>query len=108
MAPKKTAQSEPTSTIVGRQEITKSIAKRSGLTQKKAAEVLEATLDSIRESLEQGQEVRLVNFGSFKVRESASRNGVNPRNRNEKIIVPAKNRVRFTAGKQLTGVVAKK
>lgn len=108
MAPKKTAQSEPTSTIVGRQEITKSIAKRSGLTQKKAAEVLEATLDSIRESLEQGQEVRLVNFGSFKVRESASRKGVNPRNRNEKITVPAKNRVRFSAGKQLTSLVAKK
>jgi nucleoid DNA-binding protein len=96
------------STIVGRQEITKSIAKRSGLTQKKAAEVLEATLTSIRESLEQGQEVRLVNFGSFKVRRSAARQGVNPRDRNQKITVPAKERVRFSPGKELSNAIVKK
>jgi len=112
MAAKKTGPAESktasTSTIVGRQEITKSIAKRSGLTQKKAAEVLEATLTSIRESLEQGQEVRLVNFGSFKVRRSAARQGVNPRDRNQKITVPAKERVRFSPGKELANAIVKK
>ena len=108
MATKKTEQGASTSTIVGRSEITKSIAKRSGLTQKKAAEVLEATLASIRESLEQGQEVRLVNFGSFKVRRSAARQGVNPRNRNEKITVPERDRVRFSPGKELAKAVVKK
>jgi len=108
MATKKTDKSESTSTIVGRQEITKNIAKRSGLTQKKAAEVLEATLASIRESLEQGQEVRLVNFGSFKVRRSAARQGVNPRNRNEKITVPERDRVRFSPGKELSNAIVKK
>ncbi|HYX49524.1 MAG TPA: HU family DNA-binding protein, partial [Ktedonobacteraceae bacterium] len=65
------ATTKSTSTIVGRQELTKRIASQTGLTQKKAGEVLEATLDTIRESLNAGNEVRLVGFGSFKVRESA-------------------------------------
>ncbi|HVB75617.1 MAG TPA: HU family DNA-binding protein [Ktedonobacteraceae bacterium] len=102
MATQKTQKDE--STIVGRQEITKRIASQSGLTQKKAAEVLEATLDSIRESLQEGHEVRLVGFGSFKVRRSAARKGVNPRDRKE-IVVPAKDRVRFSPGKELSNAV---
>ena len=105
MAPKKCESKSPS--IVGRSEITRSIAQRSGLTQKKATEVLEATLDSIREALKEGKEVRLVNFGSFKVRRSAARTGINPRNRNEKIHVPARDRVRFSPGKELAGAVVK-
>jgi nucleoid DNA-binding protein len=90
----------PEASIIGRQEITRRIASQAGLSQKKAAEVLEATLDAIRDSLKQGQEVRLSGFGSFKVRRSAARKGVNPRDR-KPIQVPAKERVRFFPGKQL-------
>jgi nucleoid DNA-binding protein len=104
MATKKPAAE---STIVGRQELTKRIATQAQLTQKKAAEVLEATLDNIRESLKQGHEVRLVGFGSFKVRRSAARKGVNPRDR-KPIQVPAKDRVRFSPGKELSDAVEKK
>ncbi len=100
------ATTKSTSTIVGRQELTKRIATQTGLTQKKAGEVLEATLDNIRESLHSGQEVRLVGFGSFKVRKSAARKGVNPRDR-KPIQVPAKNRVRFSPGKELSEAVVK-
>ena len=100
------ATTKSTSTIVGRQELTKRIASQTGLTQKKAGEVLEATLDNIRESLNAGNEVRLVGFGSFKVRESAARKGVNPRDR-KPIQVPAKNRVRFSPGKELSEAVVK-
>ena len=105
MATQKAGKAE--STIVGRQEITKRIASQSGLTQKKASEVLEATLNTIRESLQEGHEVRLVGFGSFKVRRSAARKGVNPRNRSE-IVVPEKDRVRFSPGKELSDAVVKK
>ena len=97
-----TAKSRPD--IVGRQELTRQIAKEAGLTQKKAGEVLETTLDTIRDSLKGGNEVRLVGFGSFKVRESAARKGVNPRDR-KPIEVPAKNRVRFSPGKELSDAV---
>jgi DNA-binding protein HU-beta len=93
-------------TIVGRQELTRSIANKAALTQKKAGEVLEVTLDTIRDSLQSGSEVRLVGFGSFKVRKSAARKGVNPRDR-KPIQVPAKNRVRFSPGKELSDAVLK-
>ena len=69
--------------------------------------MLEATLTAIREALQNGDEVRLVGFGSFKVRQSAARKGVNPRNR-EIIEVPAKDRVRFFPGKDLSEAVIKK
>jgi len=100
------ATTKSTSAIVGRQELTKRIAAQTGLTQKKAGEVLEATLDNIRDSLHTGNEVRLVGFGSFKVRRSAARKGVNPRDR-KPIQVPAKNRVRFSPGKELAEAVVK-
>ena len=99
--------SKTTSTTVGRQELTKRISQQAKISQKQAAEVLEATLDSIREALQSGDEVRLVGFGSFKVRQSAARKGVNPRDR-QPIQVPAKERVRFFPGKELAEAVQKK
>jgi len=94
-------------TTIGRQELSKRIAKQAKLSQKQASEVLEATLDAIREALQDGDEVRLVGFGSFKVRQSAPRKGVNPRDR-QPIEVPAKERVRFFPGKELAEAVLKK
>ncbi len=99
--------SDKAAATIGRQELSKRIAKQAKLSQKQASEVLEATLDSIREALQHGDEVRLVGFGSFKVRQSAARKGVNPRN-GQAIEVPAKDRVRFTPGKELSEAVLKK
>ena len=70
-----------TSQTIGRQELSKRIAKETNISQKQAAEVLETTLTAIREALQNGEEVRLVGFGSNKVCQSAARKGVNPRNR---------------------------
>jgi len=95
------------STTVGRQELSKRISQTANISQKQAASVLEVTLDSIREALQSGDEVRLVGFGSFKVRTSAARKGVNPRDRRP-IEVPAKDRVRFFPGKELSEAVLKK
>jgi nucleoid DNA-binding protein len=105
MADEKTTAEHAT---IGRQELSKRIAKQAKLSQKQAAEVLEATLDAIREALQSGDEVRLVGFGSFKVRISAARDGVNPRDRTERIHVPEKPRVRFYPGKELSEAVVKK
>lgn len=102
-----TEKSNGGSTIVGRQELTRRIASEAKLTQKQASQVLETTLDTIREALQNGNEVRLVGFGSFKVRTSAARKGVNPRDR-QPIQVPAKERVRFFPGKELSDAVVKK
>jgi nucleoid DNA-binding protein len=92
---------------IGRQELSRRIAQTAKISQKQAGEVLETTLDTIREALQGGDEVRLVGFGSFKVRRSAARKGVNPRDRRP-IEVPAKDRVRFFPGKELAEAVLKK
>jgi DNA-binding protein HU-beta len=102
-----TEKSNGGSTIVGRQELTRRIASEAKLTQRQASQVLETTLITIREALQSGNEVRLVGFGSFKVRTSAARKGVNPRDR-KPIEVPAKERVRFFPGKELADAVVKK
>ncbi|HEY6407701.1 MAG TPA: HU family DNA-binding protein [Ktedonobacteraceae bacterium] len=110
MATKKTekkATAKTTTPTVGRQELTKRIAKEADISQKQAHTALEATLEAIREALQGGNEVRLVGFGSFKVRRSAARKGVNPRDQ-KPIQVPAKERVRFFPGKELADAVVKK
>jgi len=90
---------------VGKQELIRRIAERAGKSRKEASDILEATLDSIRDSLKNGEEVRLVGFGSFKVRTTAGRTGINPQTR-ERITVGPKQRVRFAPGKELNDAVA--
>ncbi|GAC1386357.1 MAG: hypothetical protein NVSMB33_15980 [Ktedonobacteraceae bacterium] len=102
-----TSTSTASVTTVGRQELSRRIAQQADISQKQAQAALEAMLKTIRESLQHGDEVRLVGFGSFKVRRSAARKGVNPRDR-QPIEVPAKERVRFVPGKELANAVIKK
>lgn len=92
--------------VVGKTEIIARLAKHSGKSQKETGDVVNATLDTIRDALKAGEEVRLVGFGSFVVRTAAARTAVNPQTR-KKIQVPAKQRVRFSAGKELSEAVIK-
>lgn len=92
--------------VVGKTEIIARLAKHAGKSQKETSEVVNATLDTIRDALKAGEEVRLVGFGSFVVRTAAARTAVNPQTR-KKIQVPAKQRVRFSAGKELSEAVSK-
>ena len=95
-----------TKEVVGKQELVKRVAERANVTQKQVGEIVDATLLAIKAALEEGQEVRLVGFGTFAVRETAARKGVNPHTR-EQMEIPAKERVRFTPGKDLSAAVQK-
>jgi DNA-binding protein HU-beta len=99
---KRAASSQKLTKVVGRQELIRSVAAQTRISQKEASLVIEATLDVIMESLAEGKEVRLVGFGSFKVRSSAARKGVNPRT-GESMEIAAKDRVRFSPGQALSG-----
>ena len=99
---KRAASSQKLTKVVGRQELIRSVAAQTRISQKEASLVVEATLDAIMESLAEGKEVRLVGFGSFKVRSSAARKGVNPRT-GESMEIAAKDRVRFSPGQALSG-----
>jgi DNA-binding protein HU-beta len=95
-----------TTEVVGKQELVKRVAEATNVTQKQAGEIFDATLTAIKEALQAGDEVRLIGFGTFAVRESAERSGVNPRTR-EPMTIPAKERVRFSPGKELSEAVLK-
>ena len=82
------------------------VAQRSGKSVQETSMLVNATLETIREALKGGDEVRLTGFGSFGVRTRAAHTGVNPQTR-AKIRVPAKQRVRFSAGKGLSDAVAR-
>lgn len=90
---------------VGRQELIKRVASKSNKSAKESTEFVNATLEAIREALEQGESVRLVGFGVFSVKDRAASVRVNPQTR-EKINVPARKSVKFTPGKELNDAVA--
>ncbi len=91
---------------IGKIELIRRVAQSTGKSNKETSDLVNATLDAIRDSLKAGEEVRLVGFGSFSVKTTAARTGVNPQTR-AKIQVPAKQRVRFSAGKELNEAVTK-
>ena len=59
-------------------ELVEHIAGEAELTKVSAAAALEAVLDGIGKALKKGDEVRLVGFGTFSVRERAAGKGRNP------------------------------
>lgn len=91
---------------VTKQDLIKKVVAKTGKTSRDVTDIISVTLDAIRESLEAGEEVRLINFGVFSVKKSAARPGVNPKTR-EKMEVPEKMRVKFAPGKELNDAVAK-
>ena len=91
---------------MGKTELVARLAKQSGKSLKESGEVVSTTLETIRDALKNGEEVRLTGFGSFVVKTAAARMGVNPQTR-AKMKIPAKKRVRFSAGKELSEAVTK-
>jgi len=86
-------------------ELITMVAEKSGTTKKQADIALSAVIDSITETLANGEKVQLVGFGTFEVRERAAREGVNPQNK-KKIKIPAAKVPAFKAGRALKEAVA--
>ena len=76
------------------------IATSAGITKKEAEETLNAIMENITSALKKGDSITLVGFGNFSVSKRSAREGVNPQTK-EKIKIPAKNVVKFKAGKTL-------
>lgn len=78
-------------------ELIEHIANETELPKTKAAAALEAIVEGITKSLKKGEEVRLVGFGTFSVRERSAGKGRNPAT-GEAIKIPASKNARFKAG----------
>ncbi|WP_035292693.1 MULTISPECIES: HU family DNA-binding protein [Clostridiaceae] len=80
-------------------ELIASMAEKSKLTKKDAETALKAFIESVQETLEKGEKVQLIGFGTFETRERAERVGRNPRTK-EEITIPASTVPVFKAGKE--------
>ena len=69
-----------------------------------AGRVLDAFMGSVSDALKDGDEVALVGFGTFSVRDRAARTGRNPQTGKE-ITIPAGKVPGFRAGKALKDAV---
>lgn len=82
------------------------VATKLGSSKKDIEKAVAAVLESITESLANGESVQLVGFGTFEVRTRAERKGINPRTAQE-ITIPASKLPSFKAGKALKEAVSK-
>ncbi len=89
---------------MNKSDLIDAIAEATGLTKADAGRALDATTDSIASSLQKGQSVSLVGFGTFAVKHRAARSGRNPRT-GETIQIKASNTPAFKAGKALKDAV---
>ncbi|MBB3190034.1 DNA-binding protein HU-alpha [Halomonas cerina] len=87
-------------------ELAAAIAERADLSKDKASQVLNVILDEITGSVSDGQDVSLIGFGTFSVRERAARTGKNPQT-GEPLTIPASRTVAFKPGKGLKDAVAR-
>ena len=90
--------------VLNKVELVDAVSATSGLSKGDAAKAVEAVFDSITAELRQGQEVRLVGFGTFLVTKRAASEGRNPRT-GEPVHIPASNQPKFRAGKGLKEAV---
>ena len=85
-------------------ELVEEVANSSDLTKKDAEVIVQTVLDSIVESLKNGEKIELRGFGSFRVRNRSSRQGRNPKT-GSTVKVPAKKVPYFKPGKELKELI---
>ncbi|MCQ6288648.1 MULTISPECIES: HU family DNA-binding protein [Bacillus cereus group] len=85
-------------------ELITQVAVKTGLKKSQASLAVDTLLESIQQALQNGDNVQLIGFGTFEVRERAAREGRNP-STGESLIIPAKKAPAFKAGKVLKEAV---
>src|SRR5260221_1102067 len=96
-----TAVSTKGHTVVGKDELIHQIAGRAGLNRKETSKVIDAFTEVVREDVSQGQEVRLMGFGTWNLRDVAPRRVKSIRG-GDQITIPARKRVGFSVGAVLS------
>ena len=87
-------------------ELIEVIAKNGDYSKAEATKVFKAVVDSISETLEKGDKITLVGFGTFEVRDRAAKDGINPLTK-QPIHVPAKKVPAFKPSQALKDAVNK-
>jgi integration host factor subunit beta len=95
---------EPSRNAMTKADLINIVAKRLDITQVQSGIIVEAALRSVVNALQNGQEVEIRGFGSFRFRNRAPRKGRNPKT-GEKVDVPPKRIPYFKMGKELKSLL---
>lgn len=82
-------------------ELAQKVADKTGLSKAQAESVLGAFTDIATAEMKAGGEIVLTGFGTFSARARKGREGINPRNPQQKIAIPTVVVAKFKAGKNL-------
>ena len=85
---------------MNKNDLISAVAESSGLSKNDASSAVEGVFDAITKSLSNGDEVRLVGFGTFSVAKRKASTGRNPRT-GETMTIKASAQPKFKAGKGL-------
>lgn len=88
-----------------KQDLIDVVSEKAGLTKKDTAAVVDAILETITDSLKQGEKVAIVGFGSFEAKTRKAREGRNPAT-GETIHIPERTVPSFKAGRALKDALA--
>ena len=83
---------------MNKSELINAVAEKAALSKKDSESAVNAALDAITAALAEGDEIRLVGFGTFEVKKRGARMGRNPRTK-EEIPIPASKIPTFKPGK---------
>ncbi len=89
---------------MNKNDLVAAVAGSTGLSKSDAAGAVDGIVSAISSSLRNGNEVRLVGFGTFSVSHRKATTGRNPRT-GEKIQIAATNVAKFKSGKALKAAV---
>ena len=81
--------------------------KEINLGKKQIEKIIKVLVDTIINELKSGKTVKLTSFGSFITKTRYARGGVNPRNPQERIKIPAVKIAKFKTGKKLKDALKK-
>ena len=87
-----------------KQEFVDAVADKAGLSKRDASAAVDAALDVIQGTLQNGDSVAFTGFGKFSTSDRAARMGVNPRT-GERVQIAATTVPKFSAGRALKSAV---
>lgn len=85
-------------------ELIEQMADKAGISKVAAGRALDAMVETVKESLVQGENVTILGFGTFSISEREAREGRNPRT-GETININSSKIPKFRAGKSLKDAV---
>ncbi|MBO4531940.1 MAG: HU family DNA-binding protein [Paludibacteraceae bacterium] len=89
---------------MNKQELINAVAEKAGLSKNDSKKAIDAITEAISGALKSGDKVALIGFGTFSVKESSAREGINPATK-QKIKIAAKKSAKFKAGSELNAAL---